>query len=33
VCDASMAAGREWLLRIVAMVTRMVINCAREDEK
>ncbi len=31
--DASIAAGREWLLRIVAMLTRMVINSLREDEK
>ncbi len=33
VSDASVAAGREWLLRIVAMLTRMVINSLREDEK
>jgi hypothetical protein len=31
VSDASIAAGR--LLRIVVMLTRMVINCVREDEK
>ena len=33
VSDASIATGREWLLRIVAMLTRMVINSVREDEK
>ena len=31
--DTAIAAGRELLLRIVAMLTRMVINCGREDEK
>lgn len=27
------AAGREVLLRIVAMLTRMVLNCTREEAK
>ena len=33
VADTAIAAGRELLLRIVAMLTRMVINCARGQEE